>query len=142
MTPNQARLIRETWDVVVPNADAVARQFYKNLFEIDPTAASLFSGTDMDRQHTLLLKALCQVVENVDRPDLLIPVLQELGRRHVRYGVEERHYASVGAALIKTLEQGLGAAFTEPIQSAWTAAYTFISTTMQKASREDVADAK
>lgn len=139
MTPKQARLIRETWNVIVPNADAVARQFYKNLFEIDPTAASLFSGTDMDRQHTLLIRALCQVIENVDKPDLLVPVLKELGRRHVDYGVEAHHYASVGSALIATLEQGLGCAFTEPIRSAWTAAYSFISGTMQCGENDDAA---
>ncbi len=140
MTPKQARLIRETWDVIVPNAEAVARRFYENLFEIDPTAAALFSGTDMDRQHTLLIRALCQVVENVDQPELLVPVLEELGRRHVHYGVDDHHYASVGTALIATLDQGLGSAFTEPVRSAWTAAYAFISGTMLQAASGVVAD--
>ena len=95
MTPKQARLIRETWDAIVPEANAVVEQFYRKLFEIDPTTASLFSDTNMGRQHTLLLRALCQVVDNVDQPDILVPVLEELGRRHIDYGVEERHYASL-----------------------------------------------
>lgn len=132
MTPKQAELVRTTWDQIVPDADAVARQFYENLFEIDPTAAALFAGTDMDRQRDMLLKALGHVVSHVDRAETLIPALQEMGRRHARYGVEAQHYASVGAALIATLEQGFGTGFTQPIRSAWTAAYAFIASSMQQ----------
>ena len=136
MTPNQITLLRETWDAVVPNADAVAQQFYRRLFEIDPSAADLFAGTDMARQRSMLLQALGHVMKKVDQAESLVPTLEELGRRHVTYGVEDRHYASVGTALMDTLEKGLGSAFTEDARAAWAAAYTLISDTMRGAGVE------
>src|ERR1044071_2408565 len=48
------------------------------------------------------------VIAIVDRLEGLVPAVQALGRRHVAYGVTERHYETVGAALLWTLEKGLG----------------------------------
>jgi nitric oxide dioxygenase len=44
--------------------------------------------------------------------------------------VAAEHYAPVGAALIWTLEQGLGDAFTAETREAWIAAYTLLSGVM------------
>ncbi|MDH3579709.1 MAG: globin domain-containing protein [Hyphomicrobiales bacterium] len=136
MTPTQTKLIRETWDKVVPIADDAARMFCQRLFEIDPGTKSLFAETDMAQQRGKLLKALGLVVEHADKPENLAPVLEELGRSHVRYGVKDKHYESVGAALIWTLEQGLGAAFTGAVRSAWTKLYTIVSEPMRRAAAE------
>ena len=62
--------------------------------------------------------------------------MQELGRRHVKYGVPESSYATVGEALIWTLEQGLGEDFTEETRQAWGLTYTTLSGVMIEASRE------
>ena len=76
----------------------------------------------------------------LDRPAILLPVLRQLGARHVGYGVKERHYVAVGGALIRTLEQGLGVAFTDDVRQAWTELYGVISSTMiDAAQREPVA---
>ena len=139
MTPNQVKLIRETWLQVVPIADTAARLFYQRLFDIDPSTVPLFVKSDMIRQRDRLIESLALVVENAGRPEQLVPTLTQLGRRHVKYGVEDRHYDSVGAALIWTLEQGLGDAFTAEARDAWTAAYTFVAGTMRQAAREVVA---
>ena len=136
MTPNQIALLRETWATVIPDADSVAQEFYRRLFEIDPSAAALFAGTDMARQRSMLLQALGHVMEKVDQAESLMPTLEKLGRRHVNYGVEDQHYVSVGIALIATLEQLLGSAFTEDVRAAWTAAYTLVSDTMRPAAVE------
>jgi hemoglobin-like flavoprotein len=58
--------------------------------------------------------------------------VQDLGRRHATYGVQPRHYETLGAALLWTLEQGLGAAFTQPVKAAWTEVYTVLSSVMKK----------
>jgi hemoglobin-like flavoprotein len=63
-----------------------------------------------------------------------------LGRRHVIYGVEERHYETVGAALLWTLAAGLGEAFTPDLRAAWTAAYKLVSNTMIEAARQVTID--
>ncbi len=136
MTPNQTKLIRETWDKVVPIADTAAQMFYQRLFEIDPSTRPLFDKTDMGQQRGKLLKALSLVVENADQVERLTPVFEEMGRRHKRYGVEDWHYDSVGAALIWTLKQGLGTAFTESVRIAWISVYAIVSEPMRRAACE------
>ncbi len=79
-----------------------------------------------------LMQALAFVVKGLSKPEAIIPVVQDLGRRHVHYGVQETHYDTVGAALLWTLEQGLGEAFTPEVQEAWTAAYGLIAHVMNK----------
>ncbi len=128
--------IRETWALVVPIADAAAQLFYQRLFEIDADAKSLFATTDMSAQNEKLIAALSLVVEKADQLDSVVPVLQELGRNHVKYGVEARHYDSVGSALLWTLEQGLGDRFTDRTRAAWAVAYALVSGPMRQAAAE------
>ena len=136
MNKTEIELIRKTWDLVVPITDTAAQLFYQRLFEIDPDTKQLFATTDMDEQHKKLFGAISLVVKNVDRVDTLVPVLQKLGRNHVNYGVEDRHYDSVGSALLWTLEQGLGPRFTEGARAAWTTAYALVSETMRQAAAD------
>jgi hemoglobin-like flavoprotein len=78
-------------------------------------------------------------VKGLDRLEQLVPVVQDLGRRHARYGVKDEHYDTVGAALLWTLEKGLGAAFTPELKEAWATVYGILATTMQQAAREALA---
>ena len=50
----------------------------------------------------------------------LAPVIKGLGARHVVYGAKTEHYAIVAEALMWTLKQSLGDAFTPEIRYAWT----------------------
>ena len=80
----------------------------------------------------MLMAMIGTVVANLGNLETIIPAVQDLGRRHATYGVQPRHYETVGAALLWTLEQGLGDAFTQPVKAAWTEAYTVLSSVMQK----------
>ena len=131
MTPHQIHLIKSTWSNVVPIADTAATLFYGRLFEIDPSTRTLFRNSDMSEQRKKLVQALAYVVAGVDRFETLALTLADLGRRHVGYGVKDEHYASVGAALLWTLEQGLGATWTLEAHDAWAAAYGSITQAMQ-----------
>jgi len=131
MTPEQIRLVRATWSEVVPIANTAARLFYGRLFEIEPDLRRLFQQTDMTSQRTKLLQTLSVAVAALDKMDTLGPALAALGRRHEGYGVEDRHYDLVGAALLWTLEQGLGDGFTPSVRDAWTAAYTMLAAAMR-----------
>lgn len=135
MTPDQKRLVEQTWKMAVPNADAVAQLFYQRLFQLDPSIERLFAKSDMAAQRAKLLKALGLVVDSLDDLEGLLPVIEELGRRHLAYGVEEPHYDTVGAALLWTLERGLGEAWTPETAAAWTAAYSLLSGVMRQAAR-------
>jgi nitric oxide dioxygenase len=65
-------------------------------------------------------------------------MVRDLGRRHAHYGVEPEHYATVGAALIWTLEQGLGPDFTLATRRAWIAAYSLLAWTMIAAAEAEL----
>lgn len=106
--------------------------FYKNLFILDPRLRGLFPS-DMQAQGRKLMHMLGLAVHGLKNPDTLIPAVQELGRRHVAYGVEEKHYEAVGNALMLTLKQGLGAEFTPQVKEAWLATYELLSGVMKQA---------
>src|SRR5262245_29461867 len=129
MTSRQIALVRESFDKVVPIREQAAAIFYEHLFAIDPSTRHLFRG-DMKSQRAKLIAAISAVVKSLDRIDSMTDDLETLARRHCGYGVREEHYASVGAALLWTLEQGLGVGFTAELRDAWAHAYRLISSTM------------
>ena len=110
-TMTQIELVQKTFAVVAPIADDVAALFYRRLFEIDPDLKSMFKS-DMTQQRRKLMVMLTAAVKGLPRLDRLIPVLEDLGRRHVEYGVVDRHYETVGAALLwmVDVEKGQAAA--------------------------------
>lgn len=129
MTPQQIMLVRSSFANVRPIADTAAWLFYTRLFELDPELRSLFHG-DMREQGRKLMSMIALAVEQLDRPDALLPAVRRLGQRHQSYGVVARHYDTVGAALLWTLEHGLGDQWTPAVRDAWTAAYQVLSATM------------
>ena len=133
MTPDQKRLIKETWSMVVPIADTAAALFYNRLFEIDPTTRALFRTTNMAEQRKKLMHVLGAALQGLDDLDALLPVVENLGRRHRTYGVAGAHYDSVGAALLWTLETGLGKAWTPAAAEAWATLYGMLSGIMRRA---------
>jgi hemoglobin-like flavoprotein len=138
VTPTQKTLVQDTFASIAPIADDAAALFYRRLFEIDPSLRSMFRG-DMAEQRRKLMQMITAAVKGLDRLDQLVPVVQDLGRRHAGYGVMDAHYETVGAALLWTLEKGLGDAFTLEVRDAWATVYGVLATTMQQAAREPVA---
>jgi hemoglobin-like flavoprotein len=135
MQPTQAQLIRESFARIEPRAAIAALMFYQRLFTLDPSLRALFQH-DIEQQSEKLMQALRFAVATLDRPRELLPVLASLGRRHVHYGVEERHYDTVGAALLDALEYLLGPEFTPEVKEAWLAIYTLMADTMKRAAAE------
>jgi hemoglobin-like flavoprotein len=133
MTPEQKRLVRDTWKQVAPVADAAAGMFYHRLFEIDPTTRKLFRATDMAAQRKKLLQTLAFAINGLDNLGALVTKVEALGRRHAGYGVTDAQYDSVGAALLWTLEQGLGHAWTPAVAAAWSEVYRLLSGIMRNA---------
>jgi hemoglobin-like flavoprotein len=133
MEMHRIALLRDSFDRVLPIAGPAAALFYQRLMEIDPSTRPLFVQTDMAAQGTKLMKALAMAVASLERPDQLIPKLRDMARRHVDYGVERGHYASVGAALLWTLRQGLGEGFTPEVEDAWTEGFAVLADVMMDA---------
>jgi len=132
VTSDQIRLVQSSFQKVIPISETAADLFYRRLFELDPSLRALFKG-DMKDQGYKLIQMIKAVVQGLDKPETIIPVVQNLGKRHAAYGVKARHYETVGAALLWTLEQGLGKDFTPETKAAWTETYKLLAGTMQAA---------
>jgi len=135
MTPEQKQLVQSSFAKVTPIADQAAALFYGRLFELDPALKPMFKG-DISEQGRKLMSTLGVAVGSLDNLDALMPVLQNLGRGHVAYGVQDSHYDTVGTALLWTLEQGLGDGFTPDVKDAWVEVYTIVATVMKNAASD------
>ena len=132
MTPEQVKLVQDSFQKVVPIADTAADLFYDRLFTIAPEVKPLFPD-DLGPQKKKLMQMLATAVTNLHQVEKILPAVEDLGRRHVAYGVTAKHYEPVGAALLWTLEKGLGPDFTPPVKAAWTEVYTTVAGVMTKA---------
>ena len=131
----QKTLVQNSFVTVATISEEAAVLFYDRLFELDPSLRIMFPA-DMTEQRKKLMQMITAAVKGLDRLEQLVPVVQDLGRRHATYGVADAHYATVGAALLWTLETGLGEAFTPDVKDAWTAVYVLLATTMKDAAGE------
>jgi len=132
MTPKQIELVQATWAELAPVADAAAKLFYHRLFTLDPSLKALFRG-DMDAQGRKVMSMISFAVKGLNRVEALLPGLRALGLRHAAYGVRDEHYATVGEALLWTLREGLGEAFSAEVEQAWSSAYAVLAATMKQA---------
>jgi hemoglobin-like flavoprotein len=132
VTPEQVKLVQESFKKVEPIAPQAADLFYGRLFEIAPEVRPLFPA-DLTSQKEKLMAMIATAVTNLHQVEKIVPAVQDLGRRHVAYGVTQAHYKPVGDALIWTLGKGLGDAFTQPVKDAWVAAYTTLAGVMTEA---------
>ena len=129
MTPDQIQRVKSSFDMVRPIANEAAGLFYDRLFQIAPDLKPMFPE-DLTDQKKKLIAVLATAVGALDRIETLLPVLHTLGAKHVGYGVKSEHYAPVGAALLQTLETGLGDAWTAETAEAWQEAYAALSAAM------------
>lgn len=120
----------------MPIKEKAAELFYSRLFTLDPSLKPLFKG-DMKDQGRKLMAAIATVVMGLTELPKIVPIAQDMGRRHVGYGVKDNHYDTVAAALLWTLEQGLGKEFTPEVRDAWTGAYTTLASVMKTAANEN-----
>jgi len=132
MNEHTITLVRESFDLIEPIAPQAGEMFYANLFEADPSLQHLFKG-DMAAQSAKLMQMVALAVAKLDEPEALVPVLQVLGQRHAGYGVRPEHYDTAGAALLKTLYQGLGVAYNAEVEEAWVEVYALVAGTMKEA---------
>ncbi|MFG1374475.1 globin family protein [Xanthobacter oligotrophicus] len=141
MHDDQIALLETSFAEVSANRDAAAALFYERLFVLDPALKRLFGDTDMAGQGQKLFAALGLVVASLRSLDKVVPVLEQLAVRHVRYGVRDAHYATVGAALIETLSLYFGPRFSMDLRRAWSDAYEAVAGVMIAAAHGVAAEA-
>jgi NAD(P)H-flavin reductase/hemoglobin-like flavoprotein len=129
-------LIRESFARVASESEELARHFYATLFGEAPETRDLFP-VNMEVQRSRLLRALVHVVQMVDRPDELVPFLEQLVRDHRKFGVVAAHFDAVGTALVSTIAEFAGPAWTPEVEKAWTGAYATVANAMRTAMRAE-----
>lgn len=133
MDAESIRLVQTSFERILPLTDRVAALFFRRLSELDPLLQPE-ADTDLAKRGRVLMAMLLSVVKGLHRLDQLLPFVQEIGVRNVRHTQIEAHYLTVGAALLWTLEQSLGADFTPKVRLAWLHAYTTTVAMLQSAS--------
>jgi NAD(P)H-flavin reductase/hemoglobin-like flavoprotein len=114
--------------------DEAPLYFYSHLFLSHPETRQLFP-VSMAHQRDRLFAALGDVVARVDDLDALVPILQELGRDHRKFGTLAAHYPAVGASLLATLEH-FDDEWTPELAKSWSEAYDVVATVMIQAAEE------
>jgi nitric oxide dioxygenase len=132
LTDDEIDLIRVSFHDFARGGSGGGMLFYDRLFEIAPGLRSLFSG-DVAAQGTKLMSMLGAIVAQLHDHDTLLPMVEDLARRHVAYGVQPPHYALVGEALLWALAKGLGTRFSPTVEAAWQHAYAALSGAMIEA---------
>ena len=140
MTPDQVKAIQESFAKVAPIADQAAIMFYDRLFELAPQVKKIFPA-DMTEQRRKLMAMLALAVNGLANLQSVLPAASALAKRHIAYGAKPEHYPVVDAALLWTLEKGLGDAFTPETKAAWAAVYGLLASTMQQAADKALAAA-
>src|SRR6202044_424918 len=126
MTPDQVKLVQQSFAKVAPISETAAVLFYDRLFEVAPQVKAMFPA-DMTEQRRKLMGMLAAVVNGLGDLPSILPAASALAKRHVSYGAKAEHYPVVGGALLWTLEKGLGDGWTPEIATAWTTAYGTLS---------------
>ena len=132
LSQHQLVLIQQSFKKVAPIADQAAEIFYAKLFSYDPSLKRLFKG-DMKSQGKKLMATLGTAVAALNNLDKLVPVLENLAIKHLDYGVKIDDYTPVGNALLCTLKQGLGDAFTAETREAWVTLFKLVADVMRSA---------
>ena len=135
MHPEQIAHIRSSFAIIATMGDDVTALFYGRLFELDPTLKPMFQH-DMAAQGRKFMTMLAVMVRGLEDLDRLLPDVQNLGRRHVAYGVQDAQYETMRAALLWALHHKLGDRWTPEVAAAWNAAHTLLADTMIAAARE------
>ncbi|WP_236516431.1 alpha/beta fold hydrolase [Sandaracinus amylolyticus] len=113
---------------IASSGDAMISRFYTLLFERAPDARPLFPH-DLEGQRHKLLHAIENVVAQIRAPERLVPLLEDLGRRHVAYGARREHFEQAETALIAALREH-DPRWDAPTEMAWRTAVSRLSEAM------------
>ena len=129
--------LETSFDLVALRGDELMDVFYARLFAAAPAVKPLFAGTDLRKQKIMLLRVLGLLRRSLRDLDPIVPILHDLGARHVAYGARAEHYSAVGAVLIASMAEVAGEAWRPEYERAWAAAYDIVASAMlEGASRQ------
>jgi methyl-accepting chemotaxis protein len=122
--------LETSFDLLAPRGDELMDVFYARLFAAAPAVKPLFARTDLRKQKIMLLRVLGLLRRSLRDLDPLVPILHDLGARHVAYGARPEHYPVVGAVLIASMAEVAGDAWRPEYERAWAAAFDVVAGAM------------
>jgi hemoglobin-like flavoprotein len=135
MTPEQADLIRKSFDAMWPMRRDIGELCYSRFFELSPDARDLFPS-DLERQRVKLMDMIAALVGSLDQPALFRSLITHSARQHARFGVQPSQYAALGDALMWSLECKFGGSFTPELRESWRALYAMVQVEMLRAAAQ------
>jgi hemoglobin-like flavoprotein len=102
---------------------------YDKLFELDPDSAKLFKGDIGEQQHRIM-NMMKTVSEGLNNPNIILPAIQDLGKRHAHYGVDEKQYETFKASLFHALKTITGNEWNEQTEKIWDKFYQILVSVM------------
>jgi hemoglobin-like flavoprotein len=130
LTQRDIAIVQRDWEKIETIADQAGTLLYDKLFTLAPDVRRLFPA-DLTDQKAKLLHMLGSAICGLSEPEVLMPIIGHLGRKHVRFGVRSHHYETLAVALLWTLRQGLGSQFGPENEAAWTKVYAVLADAMK-----------
>jgi NAD(P)H-flavin reductase/hemoglobin-like flavoprotein len=130
LRPEQIDDIRRTFSMLTPRLDDVLEYFYSILFARSPELSSMFPA-QLEVQRGRFLRMFRHIVDHLDKPTELIPLLEQLGRDHRKFGVADRHFDVFGEAFVSAVGHFMDDAWTPTVEAAWNDAYELTSSVMR-----------
>ncbi|RZU31851.1 globin domain-containing protein [Blastococcus saxobsidens] len=126
--------MRANFAKAAATGDEAPLYFYSHLFLSHPETREMFP-VSMAHQRDRFFTALGDVVTRVDDLDALVPILRQLGRDHLKFGVLPAHYPAAGASLLATLEH-FDPDWSPELAKSWAEAYDVVATVMLQGAEE------
>lgn len=123
-------LIEQSFSKVEENKDLFVNNFYSDLFELAPELEYLFKNTSKEKQGEKLYEALILLVENLESPEVIEDMLKPLGRDHIGFGAQPKHYSIVGQCLVSSIKKINGDDWNAEVEKAWLETYGVVAQIM------------
>jgi hemoglobin-like flavoprotein len=130
LTDRQIKLIKNSWhELKGVDPVLIGDVFYRKLFIDIPEVRRLFT-VSREEQAEKLIHTLTLIVARLERLQEITDEIKHLAVRHVNYGVQPKHYAYVGSALIWTLQQVFRTTWNPELEEAWKKCYGILADKM------------
>lgn len=125
ITAAQKDLVKATVPFLRERGVELTKHFYRRMFMHNPELKNVFNmgNQQNERQQTALAGAVLAYAENIDHPEVLMPVLDGIGQKHISLDIRPEHYFIVGGHLLAAIAEVLGDQASESLLKAWEAAY-------------------
>jgi nitric oxide dioxygenase len=130
LTRRDLEIAQQDWTKIEPALERAAVLLYERLFVLDASLRVLF-GPDVAEQGRKMMRMIGAAAHGLGQPEVFVPIVRHLGRKHGGLGLEPAHYAALGAALLWTLEQVFGPGFGPEHTQAWTNVFETLAEVME-----------